>query len=386
MSEPPQIKAPPMWYGGEPAPWFVAASNVNPRFNFSALGGFYAVMCLLGDASTAEARIALQTALAEKDRLSASRIAFIFITTRPEQQESLQAEFGALTLFWDYDLAISRLYGAAEPGATQADPRAYSPCWIVLDPQLRSLVRRPIEQTPVVFQFLKNLPPIGLHGQFEGLAPVLVLPRIFEPDFCRALIDLYEQNDSVPSGFMQQVDGKTVGKLDEGFKRRRDHFIVDPEFQAGIRNRIGRRLIPEIHKAFNFSVTRIERYVVACYDGEGGGFFRPHRDNTTPGTQHRKFAVTINLNSEDYTGGELRFPEYSERLYRAPTGGAVVFSCSLLHEATPVTQGRRYACLPFLYDDAAATTRRTMASTIVPVPSPVEPVTAARAPADHASA
>ena len=29
----------------------------------------------------------------------------------------------------------------------------------------------------------------------------------------------------------------------------------------------------------------------------------------------------------------------------------------LLHEATPVTKGRRYAFLPFLYDDAAAQVR-----------------------------
>ena len=36
----------------------------------------------------------------------------------------------------------------------------------------------------------------------------------------------------------------------------------------------------------------------------------------------------------------------------------MVFSCSLLHEATPVTGGRRFAFLPFLYDDAAAPIRR----------------------------
>jgi hypothetical protein len=35
----------------------------------------------------------------------------------------------------------------------------------------------------------------------------------------------------------------------------------------------------------------------------------------------------------------------------------VVFSCSLLHEATPVTSGRRFACLPFLYDEEAAQLR-----------------------------
>jgi hypothetical protein len=34
-----------------------------------------------------------------------------------------------------------------------------------------------------------------------------------------------------------------------------------------------------------------------------------------------------------------------------------VFSCSLLHEVSPVTAGLRYAFLPFLYDDEAARIR-----------------------------
>jgi hypothetical protein len=53
----------------------------------------------------------------------------------------------------------------------------------------------------------------------------------------------------------------------------------------------------------------------------------------------------------------LRFPEFGLRRYKAPTGGAIVFSCSLLHEALPVTRGLRYATLPFLYDDEAAAIR-----------------------------
>jgi len=65
---------------------------------------------------------------------------------------------------------------------------------------------------------------------------------------------------------------------------------------------------------------------------------------------HRRFAVSINLNAEGVEGGDLRFPEFGSRTYRPPTGGAVVFCCALLHEATPVTRGRRYAFLPFLYD------------------------------------
>jgi predicted 2-oxoglutarate/Fe(II)-dependent dioxygenase YbiX len=115
--------------------------------------------------------------------------------------------------------------------------------------------------------------------------------------------------------------------------------------------------VPEIHKAFQFLATRMERYIVACYDAQEAGHFRPHRDNTTKGTAHRRFAVSLFLNTGEYEGGHLRFPEYGSALYSAPPGGAVVFSCSLLHEATAVTQGRRCMFLPFLYDDAARRTR-----------------------------
>jgi predicted 2-oxoglutarate/Fe(II)-dependent dioxygenase YbiX len=115
--------------------------------------------------------------------------------------------------------------------------------------------------------------------------------------------------------------------------------------------------VPAILKAFQFKATRIERYIVACYEATTGGFFRAHRDNATKGTAHRTFAVTLNLNAEDYEGGDLRFPEFGPRTYRAPTGGVVVFSCSLLHEALPVTNGKRYAFLPFLYGEEGAKIR-----------------------------
>jgi len=112
-----------------------------------------------------------------------------------------------------------------------------------------------------------------------------------------------------------------------------------------------------IRRAYQYEPTRIERHIVARYDAEEGGFFKPHRDNTTKGTAHRRFAVTLNLNAEEYEGGDLRLPEFGPQAYRAPTGGALVFSCSLLHEALPVTKGRRYAYLPFLYGERDAKLR-----------------------------
>ncbi len=55
-----------------------------------------------------------------------------------------------------------------------------------------------------------------------------------------------------------------------------------------------------------------------------------------------------------YQGGELRFPEYSRALYAPETGGAVVFSCALLHEALPVTLGRRFGAFTFAYEETGA--------------------------------
>ncbi len=84
-----------------------------------------------------------------------------------------------------------------------------------------------------------------------------------------------------------------------------------------------------------------------------GGFFSTHRDNLSPATAHRRFALTLNLN-EGYEGGFLRFSEYGPHLYRPGTGGAIVFSASLLHEVLEVTTGERFVLLSFLYGEESA--------------------------------
>jgi predicted 2-oxoglutarate/Fe(II)-dependent dioxygenase YbiX len=126
----------------------------------------------------------------------------------------------------------------------------------------------------------------------------------------------------------------------------RDRFIFRLLFQG--------RILPKNGGVLG---AHVKRYIVACYEAERSGFFRPHRDNTTKGTAHRRFAVTINLNAEAYEEGELRFPEFGSAIFKAPTGCALVFSCSLLHEVLPVTKGQHFAFLPFLYDEAGANIR-----------------------------
>jgi hypothetical protein len=77
-------------------------------------------------------------------------------------------------------------------------------------------------------------------------------------------------------------------------------------------------MLPEVRKAFAFRATRFEGFKIACYDAAAGGFFRPHRDNLTPSTAHRVFALTLNL-SDGYEGGQLRFP-VRHQLYRPGCG------------------------------------------------------------------
>jgi predicted 2-oxoglutarate/Fe(II)-dependent dioxygenase YbiX len=185
---------------------------------------------------------------------------------------------------------------------------------------------------------------------------VLLLPNVFEPAFCRSLIALHEGDGGRDTGFMSEVAGKTVELVDPARKRRRDHIVDDQKIILSVQQRIKRRIVPEIARLYFFEATRIERYLVGCYTAEDGGHFAPHRDNTTKGTAHRRFAISINLN-DDFDGGEVRFPEYGPQGFKPPPGGAVVFSCSLMHAVSTVSRGRRYAFLPFLYDDAAARIR-----------------------------
>jgi predicted 2-oxoglutarate/Fe(II)-dependent dioxygenase YbiX len=187
--------------------------------------------------------------------------------------------------------------------------------------------------------------------------PILVVPRVFEPEFCRQLIEHYDAHGGMDSGVMKEDGGRTVGSMDYGLKRRFDCPIGDEAMKAAIRARMQRRLVPAIQRAFQFTATRLERYMVACYDSSVGGYFLPHTDNGTKGTAHRRFAASIHLNTDEYEGGEVRFPEFGLQSYRAPTGGAAVFSVSLLHEVTPVTKGRRLIFLTFLYDEADALLR-----------------------------
>jgi predicted 2-oxoglutarate/Fe(II)-dependent dioxygenase YbiX len=182
----------------------------------------------------------------------------------------------------------------------------------------------------------------------SGVAPVLLVPNVLTREQCRALIDRWQELGHEEGHVYSIVKGEESRRIDKDMKSRRDHRIMDETVLQDLAGVIGRRIGPELNKAFGFGKFRFDRFVITCYDSERGDFFRRHRDNQTRGTQDRRFALTLNLNTEEYEGGGLIFPEYGPHRYNPPTGGAILFSCSLLHEALPITKGRRFTLLNFL--------------------------------------
>jgi peroxiredoxin len=183
--------------------------------------------------------------------------------------------------------------------------------------------------------------------------PVLLVPEVFSADDCRKLIEIFRTRGQT---FLEKTAASDyLGtdykmRIPEHMREDRiDHFFFDKDTVEFLRQRLN-RVIPEIHRAFQYRITKYESLRMASYEGTRAGLGYGHRDNIPPFT-HRRFAMSINLNTDEFEGGALRFPEFGDQRYRPESGTAIVFSSSLLHEAMQVSAGRRFVFLAFLFGE-----------------------------------
>lgn len=185
--------------------------------------------------------------------------------------------------------------------------------------------------------------------QTLACAPVLQIPDALDTALCDRLIA--HLLDACGGGEASMVlvleNGQARPELDPSIKLRRESFIRDAELEAAVQALLLRRVAPEIARVFQFNVSRRDPFKLLAYPAHSG-YFRPHRDNDTRDVAYRRFAVSFNLNEGAYDGGDFGFPEFGPHPYAPPTGAALVFSCSLLHEVRPVERGTRYALTTFL--------------------------------------
>lgn len=336
---------------GDPAPWFSAPLLPGGAFHLQVAAGRWIVLSFLGSPADPRVKQELAALLHDAQTFDADRLVFYGVLTAPPDDPAYYSAraTAAISFIADYDGALSRRYGAAQKPRT-----------VVLDPMLRAVADIawdfPAGHAQAVGSVLRGLPPVDDCAGVPLTAPVLIVPRVFDFALCDFLVEFYQRLGGRDSGFLLDSDGKTGTVVDYRIKRRSDLPLAAPALREAIRGQIVRRLLPAMELFFQFQATRMDRYIVACYDSEVGGHFYRHRDNINAGAQHRRFAVTLNLN-KDYDGCDLVFPEFGRRVYRAPHGGAVVFSCGALHQVTPITRGRRFAFLAFLYGEADAALR-----------------------------
>jgi predicted 2-oxoglutarate/Fe(II)-dependent dioxygenase YbiX len=179
-----------------------------------------------------------------------------------------------------------------------------------------------------------------------GHPPVLTVPAAFETSLCEALVRAWETGPIEAGRITADGDDGAGSRVAHAIKRRSDHLLRDPALVARVHDRLARRVLPAMRRAFGYHALRCEGFRVGCYRADDRGEFRAHRDDANPLTAGRRFGLSVNLRQGTYRGGALALPEYDAR-FDAPTGAAVVYGAGVLHAVEPVTAGRRFALVGF---------------------------------------
>ena len=335
----------------------LSAGDIAPQFSLPALDGrnvdiraddiagnpIVLLFCPRFSEAVADA---LAEVVAAQPFFSAAGARLFAITL--EDAKVAQAQNLPFPVLLDRDGAVFRAFDAEAQGI---------PTTVVLRPNqhvMAILKSPPSVQAGEALAHVKRLAAERQSVLMAHHPPVLLVPDVLSAADCRDLVTIFQTRGQtfVPPGpGIDYIGTDYKMRIPEyGRADRIDHWIVDKATESLLHKRIEQRLLPEIAKAFQYRITRWERLRIGCYQGERGGELHGHRDNVEP-TPYRRFAMSINLNLEQFEGGELRFPEFGDQRYRPANGTAIVFSSSLLHEALHVTSGHRLVLLAFLFGD-----------------------------------
>jgi hypothetical protein len=154
------------------------------------------VLCFFGSAAAPRSARVLRE-LCRHVAVTEGASLFYGISTDPHDERlgRVRDEPPAIRFFWDFDRSISTLYHAAE-----------APCTVVLDERLRVAAVVDLQDEaagpcpPRHVGRAGAVPPALQEPAEDVFAPVLVVPRIFEPGLCEALIGYHDQTGGELSG------------------------------------------------------------------------------------------------------------------------------------------------------------------------------------------
>ena len=335
---------------GERAPDFILPSLDGTPTRFYAKAGGTPTVLLFSDANQIDTILCLSEELKNRPSIKMSILAILENNLLSAQSVTAKNKID-FPVFLDTQGTIKTAYRLVDDEKNII---------FLLDANLRVLTSILLEDIQLAVKRLisiyteswSHVEPLEIKTQ----APVLLLPNVLDPELCLHLIDVWETEGNVETGVELSQENRRQEVIISDSKSRRDHIVTDKKLLRLLSSSIGRRVMPELQRAFAFQATRFEGFKIVCYDAATSGFFSAHRDNLSPSTAHRRFALSLNLN-QDYEGGYLRFPEFGPNLYQPEVGEAIVFSCSHLHEVTEMKNGRRFALLSFLFSEADSQSR-----------------------------
>ena len=179
---------------GEPAPWFRGATPSHPEFTFESVAGRYVLLAFL-PLDEARRLAVLQALAARRGLFDDARLSAFAVVRDPQTAEGVRDMHG-LRWVLDLDGAVTAQFGpqGGEP-----------PVWMLLDPTLRLLRCAGLAETEALFAAIAALPPPAEHAGVTVPAPVLIAPRIFEPELCAQLIALHEETAGEFTGVMRDL-------------------------------------------------------------------------------------------------------------------------------------------------------------------------------------
>ncbi|MFP6734952.1 MAG: redoxin domain-containing protein [Rhodospirillales bacterium] len=228
-----------------------------------------------------------------------------------------------------------------------------------------------LDRNSHVIQILTGLPGVapaaealaivGDHGKAEAHgpaprhAPVLMIPRLFEPKLCRELMDFWEagdkRRDEVTQGRGTEVRDNVVSDV----KKRADVIVPegDNPLHQAILAHFNMRVVPEIEKVFQYKTTSYDGARVGCYDAGEGGYFRAHRDSVShkTGRSGASPSPSISMTAMRAAGSASRNTARKSIARRPAT--ALSFRANCCTKPCRSPRAAASACSPFSIEPAA---------------------------------
>lgn len=196
---------------------------------------------------------------------------------------------------------------------------------------------------------------MNVEASHEGWCPSYVKAPFLTADQVTAVHAEIAARGTTPA---VRVISPTETVIDRRFRSCENVMFYPGDRAYDLITRGVQRMLPKLRGHYDFDLfsdrpLMMPMVMINCYDSEAEvpGHLSWHDDiGPHPDTRNRKLSISIALN-DDYEGGEFEIfnGAYLTPLAEARVGDGVMFSSFTMHRVKPVTKGKRWTAIVWLY-------------------------------------